>query len=59
MCLIQKGVSVEELTKCEHWDCPYQTCKFHDSCKGGDEEERYYFPETEDEMRVCQCYCDL
>lgn len=50
---------MEELIKCEHWDCPYQTCKFHDSCKDGDEEERYYFPETEDEMKVCQCYYDL
>lgn len=50
---------MEEVEKCEHWDCPYQTCIFHCLCKEENVEKRFYFPTTEEEMKVCTNYYDL
>ena len=45
--------------KCSHWDCPYHTCRYHENCVDGEEEERYYFPTTIEEMQECHNSYDL
>lgn len=40
-----------EIVKCEHWDCPYHTCKYHADC--------YDDALEDEEMKICQCYYDL
>lgn len=50
-----------EMNKCEHIECPYRACVFHD-CH--DEDEQYpkplfSFPEDEYEQSYCMKYLDI
>ncbi len=49
---------------CEHWECPYNGCKYHEffeEKKHKEYKERSYkfFPDNEEEMEDCTLYLDV
>lgn len=54
----------EDMGMCEHWECPYNGCKYHeffDEKKHKEYKERSYkfFPYNEEEMEDCTLYLDV
>ena len=45
---------------CEHWECPYKGCRYHQENTLFDEEDEPYFtPTTPKAMVTCTAYLDI
>ena len=54
----------EDMGMCEHYECPYKGCKYHeffDEQKHEEYKERSYkfFPDNGEEMEDCTLYLDV
>jgi hypothetical protein len=45
---------------CEHWECPYKFCHYHEFYDGSDNEElSWLVPENIEDVRCCMSYMDV